>query len=117
MDLADSTDYRVSFETIQCLRNIQDRLLLISVLLNTSVNIVRGLTALSGNNKGLGGTKASLADMRSSLACWSSRLRGDLKSADVLQDRIQAITHLVSSPKKRKDILTVQFSRNDTNQN
>lgn len=97
IDPKDSADYRVSFETLQSLRNVHDKLFLVSGYLKTSVGIVKRLEIENRNSHSFGGTKASIDQTAFQLNSALDLLQGGLNSAEILQERIQGILNLVSA--------------------
>lgn len=75
-------DYQHGFQTIQSLRNVQDKLYVISACLNTSAGTVQ---SLQNSNIGL-----------SSLASYTYQLQGSIESVSCLEKRVKGTLQLVS---------------------
>ena len=98
IDLDDNADYRLSFSTLQSLRNLEDKIFPITATLQASISTVDWLREndKAGNGSQQEGTIPLAAQKRLMLV--SDRLRGNLTSAETLRNRIGGIIHLVSKP-------------------
>lgn len=98
IDLDDNADYRLSFSTLQSLRNLEDKIFPVTAALQASISTIDWLREhdKAGNASQQEGGIPSTARKRLMLA--SDRLRGNLTSAETLRQRIGGIIHLVSRP-------------------
>ena len=97
IDLNDNADYRLSFSTLQSLRNLEDKTFPVTAALQASISVVEHLRGVKFSVPSLEG-EVLYPVMQTRLIFALDCLRGDLISAETLRDRITGIIHLVGSP-------------------
>ena len=96
MDLEDAAEYRLSFETLQSLRHLSDKVPPLVAILQASITTIERIGhSYTSGCRSRGPHRFQLEDV-SRLSSYSHQLQGYLKSAEILQTRIQGILNLVS---------------------
>ena len=96
MDLNDNADYRLSFSTLQSLRNLEDKLFPVTAALHASVSVAGWLKDCHNSFVSSQQDDATAIAVQARLTLVLDRLRGNLTSAETLRHRIGGIMHLVS---------------------
>lgn len=96
MDLEDVAEYRLSFETLQSLRHLSDKVPPLVAILQASITTIERIGhSYTSSCQSHGPHRFQLEDVNR-LSSYSHQLQGYLKSAEILQTRIQGILNLVS---------------------
>ena len=97
MDLEDNAEYRLSFETLQSLRHLADKVLPLIAFLQASITTIERIDLSYRDRKELGKTEDLRVEGAARLSYYSCQLQGNLRSAEILQQRVQGILDLVRS--------------------
>lgn len=98
MDLNDKAELRLSFSTLQSLRNLEDKLFPVTAALHASVSVAGWLKDCHNSFDSPQRDDAMAMAVQARLTLALDRLRGNLTSAEILRHRIGGIMHLVSDP-------------------